>query len=89
MKDAHTKLKLSVVSVREFICKECVESHKKVMKLFAAHEVRSLEDMNNERAGKAGMKERPSENCHVHEEPLDLSCFDCDTSICLDGTAVE
>ena len=57
----HRKLKLSVISVLEFICKECVESHKG-HETVCFHEVTSLEDMNNERAGKESTKEPPSKN---------------------------
>ena len=66
----------------EFICKECVESHK-IMKLFASHEVVSLEDLKQHRAGEIAVREPPTKKkCHVHKEPLNVYCFDCDKPIC-------
>ena len=72
----------------EFICKECVESHK-VMELFASHELVSLEDLKQGRAREIAMKEPPTKKCHIHEEPLTIYCFDCDTLICHDCTEKE
>ena len=65
----------------EFLCKECVEPHK-VMKLFASHGVDSLEDLKQGRAREIAVKEPPTKKCHIHEEPLNIYCFDCDTPIC-------
>ena len=65
----------------EFLCKECVEIHK-IMKLFASHEVDSLEDLKQGRAREIAVKEPPTKKCHIHEEPLNIYCFDCDTPIC-------
>ena len=65
----------------EFLCKECVETHK-VMKLFASHEVDSLEDLKQGRAREIAVKEPPTKKCHIHEEPLNIYCFDCDSPIC-------
>ena len=62
----------------EFICKECIKSHQ-VMKLFASHEVFSLENL---------IQGLPRE-CDVHEKPFEVYCFDCDASICLDCTKDE
>ena len=62
----------------EFLCKECVETHK-IMKLFASHEV---EDLKQGRAREIAIKEPPTKKCHIHEEPLIIYCFDCDTPIC-------
>ena len=65
----------------EYLCKDCVESHK-VMKLFASHEVVSLEDLKQGRAREIAVKEPPTKKCHIHEEPLNVYCFDCDMPIC-------
>ena len=72
----------------EFLCKECVETHK-VMKLFASHEVDSLEDLKQGRAREIAVKEPPTKKCHIHEEPLNIYCFDCDTPICHHCTQKE
>ena len=72
----------------EFLCKECVETHK-VMKLFTSHEVDSLEDLKQGRAREIAVKEPPTKKCHIHEEPFNIYCFDCDTPICHHCTQKE
>ena len=72
----------------EFLCKECVEIHK-IMKLFASHEVDSLEDLKQGRAREIAVKEPPTKKCHIHEEPLNIYCFDCNTPICHHCTQKE
>ena len=65
----------------EFVCKECVESHK-IMKVFALHEVVSLDDLKQGRAREIAVKESPTKKCDIHEEPLNVYCFNCDMPIC-------
>ena len=66
-----------------FICKECAKSHKRMK----SHEVDSLEDLKQGRARQIAVKEPPTKNCHIHEEPLIVYCFDCNTLICHHCTA--
>ena len=67
-----------------FICKNCIEQHKK-LKILLTHEVASLEDMKQGRAKPIVMKEDPaSVKCPDHDEPLGVYCFDCDMLICRD-----
>ena len=68
-----------------FICKKCVESHKR-MKNFASHEVASLEDLKQGRTREIAVKEPPTKKCNLHEEPLSVFCFDCSSLICRDCT---
>ena len=69
-----------------FICKNCIEQHKK-LKNFLTHEVASLEDLKQGRAKPIVVKEDPaSVKCSDHDEPLVIYCFDCDTLICRDCT---
>ena len=68
-----------------FICKKCVESHKR-MKNFALHEVASLEDLKQGRAREIAVKEPPTNKCDLHKEPLTVFCFDCSSLICRDCT---
>ena len=65
-----------------FICKKCVEAHRR-MKIFASHEVSSLEDLKQGRAREIAVKEPPTKKCDLHEEPLTVFCFDCSSLICL------
>ncbi len=68
-----------------FICKECVNQHKK-LKVFNSHEVDSLQDLKQGRAREIAMKEPPTEKCLTHKEPLVIYCFDCNSLICRDCT---
>ena len=68
-----------------FICKKCVESHKR-MKMFASHEVASLEDLKQGRAREIAVREPPTKKCNLHEEPLTVFCFDCSSLVCRDCT---
>ena len=69
-----------------FICKNCIEHHKK-LKILLTHEVASLEDLKQGRAKPIVVKEDPcSVKCPDHDEPLVIYCFDCDTLICRDCT---
>ena len=68
-----------------FICKKCVESHKR-MKMFASHEVASLEDLKQGQAREIAVKEPPTKKCDLHKEPLTVFCFDCSSLICRDCT---
>ena len=69
-----------------FICKNCIEHHKK-LKILLTHEVASLEDLKQGRAKPIVMKEDPaSVKCLDHDEPLVVYCYDCDTLICRDCT---
>ena len=86
--DSGDKAKAFCRQCAEFLCKECVESHK-IMKLFASHEVDSLEDLEQKRAREIAMKEPSPKNCHSHEEPLNVYCFDCDMVICHHCTQKE
>ena len=67
-----------------FICKNCIEQHKK-LKILLTHEVASLEDLKQGRAKPIAVKEDPvSVKCPDHGEPLVVHCFDCDMLICRD-----
>ena len=69
-----------------FICKNCIEQHKK-LKILLTHEVASLEDLKQGRAKPIVVKEDPaSVKCPDHDEPLVIYCFDCDMLICRDCT---
>ncbi len=68
-----------------FICKDCVVSHKKI-KVFSSHEVVSLEDLKLGRAKQIAVAEPTTKKCSIHEEPLLIYCFDCNSLICRDCT---
>ena len=67
----------------DFICVDCVRSHKK-MKVFAAHQVVSLEELKQGGAKQIPINETPPTLCKEHDEPLKIFCFDCNQLICRD-----
>ena len=79
--DSGNKVEAFCRQCAEFLCKECVETHK-IMKLFASHEVVSHEDLKQGRGREIAVKEPSTKKCHIHEEPLNIYCFDCDMPIC-------
>ena len=64
-----------------FICKNCIEQHKR-LKILLTHEVASLEDLKQGRAKPIAVKEPPTKTCPNHDEPLIICCFDCESLIC-------
>ena len=64
-----------------FICKNCIEHHKK-LNILLTHEVASLEDLKQGRANPIAVKEPPTKTCSNHDEPLIIYCFDCESLIC-------
>ncbi len=71
-----------------FICPNCEISHRK-MKVFSSHEVVSLEDLKQGRAKQIPVAKPATEKCSIHEEPLLIYCFDCNSFICRDCTVTE
>ena len=67
----------------EFICNDCVRSHKN-MKVFASHKVMTLQELKEEGAKGIPLKETPLSMCTDHDEQLKIFCFDCNRLICRD-----
>ena len=66
----------------EFICGDCMKMHKK-MKIFAGHEVLTLDELKEGGAKKIVAKP-PPRMCQKHDEQKKIYCFDCDCLICRD-----
>ena len=64
-----------------FVCNECIRLHQR-MKPLDTHEITSLDDLKHGRAKPIVVSEPPTRKCLVHEEPLIIYCFDCDSLIC-------
>ena len=64
----------------EFICGDCMKVHKK-MKIFAGHEVLTLDELKEGGAKKIVAKP-PPRMCQKHDEQKKIYCFDCDCLIC-------
>ena len=67
----------------EFICNDCVRSHRK-MKMFATHKVVTLQELKEGGAKAIPLKEAPPSMCKDHDEQLKIYCFDCNHLICRD-----
>ena len=67
----------------EFICSDCVRSHRK-MKTFAGHRVVTLQELKEGGAKAIPLKEAPPSMCKDHDEQLKIYCFDCNHLICRD-----
>ena len=67
----------------DFICADCVKSHQR-LKVYAGHEVSSLEDLKEGEARAIVAKLPPPPTCKVHDEQAKIYCYDCKSLICRD-----
>ena len=67
----------------EFICSDCVTSHRR-MKTFATHKVVTLQELKEGGAKAIPLKEAPPSMCKDHNEQLKIYCFGCNHLICRD-----
>ena len=67
----------------EFICSDCVRSHK-YMKVFASHKVVTLQELKEGGAKAIPLRDAPPSMCTDHDEQLKIYCFDCNCLICRD-----
>ena len=67
----------------EFICSDCVRSHRR-MKMFTTHKVVTLQELKEGGAKAIPLKEAPPSTCKDHDEQLKIYCFDCNHLICRD-----
>ena len=72
----------------DFICGDCVKSHQK-LKVFAGHEVVTLEELKGGGTKHFPVREAPPIKCKEHEEQLKIFCFDCDCLICRDCIVID
>ena len=71
----------------DFVCQNCVLSHKN-LKVFAGHVVSSLEELKNGGVKNIPLKNAP-EKCTEHAKKLKLFCFRCECLICRDCTVID
>ena len=64
-----------------FVCNECIKLHRR-MKPLDTHEIALLDDLKHGRTKPIVPSEPSTRKCLVHEEPLIIYCFDCDSLIC-------
>ena len=83
--DSESKAEAFCHQCEEYICKECIKQHKR-WKKFAAHEIVSLKNMNKVKVKELVKKQSPVKKCPIHDEPLIVYCFDCNSFVCRDCT---
>ena len=67
----------------DFICTDCMTLHKR-LKVFAGHQMVTLEELKMGGAKQIPLKEAPPMLCKGHDEQLKIFCFDCNRLICRD-----
>ena len=70
----------------KFICADCVKSHKKMKAAFSGHKVSTLDELREGRAQDIVPQEPTFKSCEVHEQPMNMYCYDCKSLICLHCT---
>ncbi len=72
----------------DFICAECVKSHKK-LKVFSGHSVVTLDELKEGGTRHLHTDSDMPPLCKEHEEPLKIFCFDCNCLICRDCIVID
>ena len=70
----------------KFICADCVKSHKKMKAAFSGHKVSTLDELREGGAQDIIPQEPTFKSCEVHEQPMNVYCYDCKSLICLHCT---
>ena len=77
----------------EFICSDCVTSHRKMKAKFAGHKIFSLEQLKDSESNLLPMGQPSSTTtpvrCSIHDEQCKLYCFDCSALICRDCIVID
>ena len=70
----------------KFVCTDCAKYHLKMKKVYPGHKVSTLEELR-EGGGEDIVIQAPSlQSCDVHEQPMNIYCYDCKSLICRDCT---
>ena len=72
----------------DFICGECIAQHEK-LKVFAGHNVVTLDDLKRGGVKNLPLKEAPPPKCPEHDNVMKVFCFDCNRLICRDCTVID
>ena len=70
----------------KFICADCVKSHKKMKGAFSGHKVSTLDELREGGAQDIVPQEPTFKSCEVHEQLMNVYCYDCKSLICRDCT---
>ena len=72
----------------KFICADCVKSHKKMKAAFSGHKLSTLAELREGGAQDIVPQEQTFKSCEVHEQPMNVYCYDCESLICQDCTII-
>ena len=70
----------------KFVCADCAKYHLKMKKMYPGHEVSTLEELREGGAKDIIVQEPSFQSCDVHEQPMNIYCYDCKSLICRDCT---
>ena len=70
----------------KFVCTDCAKNHLKMKKLFPGHKVSTLEELREGGAEDIVIQAPSLQSCDVHEQPMNIYCYDCKSLICRDCT---
>ena len=70
----------------QFMCSECVKSHKRMKKSFPGHIIITLQELKEGGAKEIVSSEPTPTMCKLHKDPIRVYCFDCSSLICRDCT---
>ena len=73
----------------QFICAECVKSHKRMKKAFPGHKIVTLDELKEGGAKEIVVQEPTLQTCKQHKDPMKMYCFDCGCLICRDCTIID
>ena len=65
----------------QFLCQECTTAHKK-WKMFASHEIATLQDVTTSASKLVPLKKQPIMECTSHNKPLEVYCDTCQQLVC-------
>ena len=70
----------------KFVCADCAKYHLKMKKMYPGHKVSTLEELREGGAEDIIAQEPSFQSCDVHEQPMNIYCYDCKSLICRDCT---
>ena len=70
----------------KFVCADCAKYHLKMKKMYPGHKVSTLEELREGGAEDVIVQEPSFQSCDVHEQPMNIYCYDCKSLICRDCT---
>ena len=70
----------------KFVCTDCAKNHLKMKKVYPGHKVSTLEELREGGAEDIVIQAPSLQSCDIHEQPMNIYCYDCKSLICRDCT---